>query len=263
MPTLLVAPEALVGGSVEVAGDAYRHLFRARRLAVGDPLRVVDGRGRARRGRVSAVGKRSATVELGNEAPTGDPPQRVELLVAALRKERASWLVEKATELGAAAVRFLATERTPREYGSGTFDRLGRVAAAALEQAGGARLPEVSGIHAREELPALLERSSERFFLHTEPLAPEGPSGSAEASDTPGSSGSSSTPPEASGTLAWSAGNRGDRSGAVLIGPEGGWSEEEVRALLALGCRPVHLGVRVLRVETAAVVAAASLLVPR
>lgn len=238
MTTLLVTPDELAAGEVVVEGDAYRHLFRARRLAVGDPLRVVDGRGQARFAVVAAVDRRRGAVTLGDEVPGNDPPHRVELLVGSPKKERASWLVEKASELGVTAVRFLETERSPRDYGPGTFERFDRMARSALEQCGGARLPEITGIHAWSEVPDLLAGTTDRFVLHVDP-------------------GDTASP------LAWSdpsAASRGDSRAALLVGPEGDWTDEEAAELLDLGCRAVHLGVRVLRVETAAVVAAAGLL---
>lgn len=231
--TLILDPERFAGDQAAVEGDAYRHLFRARRLAVGDRLRVVDGAGSARSAVVAAVDRRSARLRLLEPAPAGEPPYRLELLVATPRKERASWLVEKVTELGAAAVRLVASERSPRSLGRSSRERLLRVAAAAVEQCGRSRVPEVTGVHAWGEVPGLLAGLPERWFLHTAPEAG-------------GDTGGDLRPAAA--------------AGAVLVGPEGGWTATEVEALRGLGCRPVHLGERVLRVETAAVAAAAMVL---
>ena len=122
-PTLL-APEGIVGEELRVEGEPYKHLFRARRLAVGDRLRVVDGRGRARWAEVARVDRAAASLALGEPAPVNEPGVRLELLVPTLRPERASWMVEKVTELGVRAIRFLHTERAPRHFGEGTLDRL-------------------------------------------------------------------------------------------------------------------------------------------
>jgi len=235
--TVLVSPDELDAGAARVEGDAYRHLFRARRLAAGDRVRAADGRGRARWGEVARVDRRSADLALGEPAPANEPAWRLELVVAAPRRERASWLVEKATELGAAAVRLVAAERAPRDYGPGSLDRLRRVAAAALEQCHRATLPEVTGIHPWDELPALLEPAAARWLLDTSPTAH--PAAEAFA------------PPAAGAT------------GALLIGPEGGWTDPERAELTALGCVAVTLGERVLRVETAALAGAALLLAGR
>jgi 16S rRNA (uracil1498-N3)-methyltransferase len=197
-------------------------------------VRAADGRGRARWGEVARVDRRAAVLALGEAAPANEPAWRLELIVAAPRRERASWLVEKATELGAAAVRLIAAERAPRDYGPGSLDRLRRLAAAALEQCHRAALPEVSGIHPWAELPALLEGAAARWLLDAAPGAR--PAVEALA-------------PPAAGA-----------AGALLVGPEGGWTDSERAALTALGCVPVTLGARVLRVETAAVAGAALLL---
>jgi 16S rRNA (uracil1498-N3)-methyltransferase len=233
MTTLLVDPAGFAGDEAPVEGDAYRHLFRARRLAVGDRLRVVDGAGNARWAEVAAVDRRRGTLRLLDPAPAREPSYRLELLVAAPKKDRASWLVEKATEVGVAAVRFVGSERTPRDFGAGSLERLRRMALGAVEQCGRSRVPEVTGVHPWDEVRRLLAELPDRWLLHTEP--------------------------EEGGRWGWET---EASAGAVLIGPEGGWTEGEAAELLELGCRPVWLGERVLRVETAAVVAAARVLLP-
>jgi 16S rRNA (uracil1498-N3)-methyltransferase len=237
--TLLVDPArfAAAGGELVVEGAAYRHLFRARRLAAGERLRVVDGEGRARWGEVVRVGRAAAVVALGGPAAANEPALRLELLVATLRPERAAWLVEKATELGAAAVRFLNTERAPRGFGEGTLARLRRVAAAAVEQCHRARRPEVSGPHPLADLPRLAAAARRRWLLD-----PQGP-----AFDRPAPSPAPGGPPPMD---------------ALLVGPEGGWSPAELDLLAAAGWHRISLGPRVLRIETAALAATALLLLP-
>lgn len=229
MITVLVDPAEFDRDETGIEGEAYRHLFRARRTEVGERLRVVDGQGRARWGEVSRVGRQDARVTLAEPAPAQEPAVWVELLVTTLRPERASWMVEKATEVGVSAVRFLNSARAPRTFGDGTAERLRRVAAAAVEQCHRARLPEVTGPHAWEEIGRLSAGCAERWFLDV-------------------SAGDARRQP-------WRepAGERG----AVLVGPEGGWAPEERDELLAAGWIPVGLGPRVLRAETAAVLGVA------
>jgi 16S rRNA (uracil1498-N3)-methyltransferase len=238
-PTLLVpgGPEGIAGGELRVEGEAYKHLFRARRLAVGDRLRVVDGRGGARWAEVARIDRSVAALALGEPAPGNDPVRRLDLLVPTFRPERASWMVEKVTELGVRAIRFLHTERAPRHFGEGTLDRLRRVAAAALEQCHGASLPEISGPHEWRDLRALTAGAEARWVLD-----PEAGDGASDRSV--GSDGSVGSPAPA----------------ALLIGPEGGWSSEEQAGLRTTGWRALGLGPRILRVETAAVVGAAAVL---
>ena len=230
MISLLVPAECLAGEGWVVEGDSHRHLFRARRLAAGDRVRLADGAGAARWAEVAAVDKKSARLRLGEAAPVPEPAARLTLLVAAPKKERASWLIEKATELGVAAVRFMETERTPREFGEGTLRRLERVAAAAFEQCGRGVLPEVSGTHGWGEVRGLLTAG--------------GPSQARWVLDL------------VAGAVGGGEMRAVDGKVVVVVGPEGGWTEEEQRVLGEWGCRAVVLGPTVLRVETAAVVGA-------
>jgi 16S rRNA (uracil1498-N3)-methyltransferase len=225
--TLLANPERLAAAELRVEGEPYKHLFRARRLAVGDRVRVVDGAGMARWAEVSQVARAAAVLKLGEAAPPNEPAFRLVLLAPTLRPERASWLVEKATEVGAAAIRFLHTERAPRDFGAGTAARLRRVAAAAVEQCHRSRLPEITGPHDWPALPDLAAGVERRWVLDT------------------------------AGGVGW---GKIGASGALLAGPEGGWSERERAELRAAGWRAVGLGPRVLRAETAAVVGAAMVL---
>lgn len=233
-PTLLARPGDLVRGDlacgeIEIGGEAYRHLFRARRLAAGDPLRVVDGAGRAVRGEVAAVDRKTATIRLHDELPSREPAVDVELLVGALRPERASWLVEKATELGVRAVRFVSTTRTPRVLRP---ERLERVARAAVEQCGRARLPAL-GVHGWDEIESLIAGREPADSYVLDPDAPADPSIERPV-DRP----------------------RPDRRTILCVGPEGGFDASELETLRGLGCRPLGLGPRILRVETAAIAAA-------
>jgi 16S rRNA (uracil1498-N3)-methyltransferase len=248
MITLLVEPATFDHPTARVEGETYQHLFRARRVAVGEEMRVVDGRGRARWGRVERVDRTTATVTLGEPAPDHEPAFQLELLVPTCRPERASWMVEKATELGVTAIRFTNMARAPRELGAITFDRLRRVAVAALEQCHRSRLPEITGPHAWSQAVGLAGPEV-RWFLDTEATGDPEFSVGAALRGRPGEQGAHIGAPL-----------QDARAGALLVGPEGGLDPAERRELQLAGWRPAGLGDRTLRLETAAIVGAAFLL---
>lgn len=231
MITLLVGPEEFAAGELTIAGDRYQHLFRARRVEAGARLRVVDGNGHARWALVTAVGKRQASLQNGAAATANEPARELRLLVPLPRPERAAWLVEKTTEIGVAAIHFLHSERAPRNAGAGTLARLRRVAAAAVEQCHRSRVPEITGVHKWSELPVLIAGVAVRWLLDPE-------AGRREAAEL----------------------HPGDGVAALVVGPEGGFTDAEVQAARELGCISVPLGPTILRIETAALVGAARLL---
>ncbi|HVR30854.1 MAG TPA: RsmE family RNA methyltransferase [Thermoanaerobaculia bacterium] len=229
-PTVLVTPVELDVADLVVEGDAYRHLFRAARAARGDAVRAVDGRGRARWGEVVRVESRRAVVRLGAAGPSLEPRIGVELLVGAPRPSRASWLVEKGTELGVRAFRFLACERAQRELDAAALERLRRVARAAVEQCGRSWLPEVTAARGIEEAIGELGGLDGAAAFVLDPAADAEPQ--------------------------WLAGGSAERA-VLLIGPEGGFTPAEIDAASRLGAAPMRLVPSLLRVETAALAAAA------
>ena len=224
----MVSPDKLLEDEIVVQGRAYGHLFRSRRLTTGAEVRLVDGLGSARFSRVVEVSGTSARFEVGAAAPANEPDKLVELLVPIPRSSRLAWMVEKATEIGVSAIRLIHSERAPRGSAGQRLDRLRRIAVSAVEQSQRSVLPEISGVHAFAEIGGLLEGVPERWFLHQ--------------GDTPSSH------------------VAGEGRAALLVGPEGGWSSDELATFEALGCRRMSLGPTVLRIETAAVVGCAGLL---
>ncbi len=226
MSTVLLSAEAFASDVATLEGEPHHHLFRVKRHQLGDRLRAVDGRGRAREAEVIAVDKRAARLALGDALPANEPAVAVELYVAPPKPERAAWLVEKSTELGVAAIRFLVCERDARSFSAAQLERLRRVAVSAVEQCDRAAVPEIGNAIA---VGALLAELGERGVP-------------AQVLDR-GEPGRSAEKPAPAPRL------------ALLVGPEGGWSPAE-RALFDTGELPRwSLGERVLRIETAAVVA--------
>ncbi len=222
---LLVSPAEIDEDSIRVTGDRYRHLFRARRLERGDEVRITDGRGRARFAVVAKVDRHTAWLAPGLLAPSAEPAARLSLAVATLRPERAAWLVEKATEIGAAEIAWYRCERAPRRFEGERLARLARVAQSAVEQCGRSVVPAIAAV-SWSDLVARLAASTAVIL---------DPRATARLSEDP------PAPP-----VRW-----------LVVGPEGGLTAAEIAELEAAGATSRALGERTLRAETAAVVALA------
>ncbi|MGE5413432.1 MAG: RsmE family RNA methyltransferase [Syntrophomonadaceae bacterium] len=214
------------GNSCRIAGEEAAHA-RARRLRAGQGVVLVDGSGREALGRIVRVSRAGVEVfveEIRRGAAPAHPP--IHLLVAAVRPERLSWIAEKATELGAARVTLVASERTQRFRARDAIaERLARIVREAAKQAEAARWPEVAGPLPLSEALRAEEGSATRLIL-----------------DPSGEPFPASLPAEPT---------------ALLVGPEGGWSDAELDAALGAGWIAVSLAAGKLRAETAAVAALA------
>lgn len=236
-PRLYVAPDLVEDGVLVLDGDQAHYLSRVMRLGVGDPVRVFNGRHGEWDATMRASTKSTATLALESRTREQAGVPDLWLLFAPLKKARTDFVVEKAVELGAAEIRPVLTERTDAE--TVRVDRLQRLAIEAAEQT--ERL-DVPPIRDAARLTTLLSAwDAKRVLLFAD-----------EAGDDAGRpwGGEAGRARPADDVL------RGlpDGSAAILIGPEGGFSATE-RAHLRKQAfvRPVSLGPRILRAETAAV----------
>jgi 16S rRNA (uracil1498-N3)-methyltransferase len=220
---LVVEVLPAAGSLVRLSGEEAAHA-RARRLARGDQVVLVDGSGREASGRLVRVDRRSVElrVESVREAKP-ESPAPILLGIAAVRAERLAWVAEKATELGAAGLVLVVTERTQRfRAAAGVASRLGRVIREAAKQSERARWPTVRGPIALSEALAAAPPGN-RLVLD--------PSGDGFPESLP------------------------LRPTSLLVGPEGGWTEAELDGALSSGWSVVSLAAGKLRAETAAVAA--------
>lgn len=215
-------------GTFLLAGEEGEHLARVLRAAPGDEVLVFDGRGREARCRIESATR--SEVVLAVLAATTPPRARRDVMIAAAapRGERMEWLVEKCVEAGASSVVALAAERSVRDRCSpNVLRRWRRAAVEAAKQCGRADLPEVTE---PQTLGEAIRRASGRLLLVASP--------GAEA------------------TLDAVVAARDPSRVAVFVGPEGGFAPEESASLAAAGAVPFGLGPRILRIETAAAIAA-------
>jgi len=205
------------GGELVLDATRSHHLLTVLRLESGQPLTVLDGRGRCARATLAAGGRHA---RLSCEEPTFQPPPALRLCawLPVIRPERLEVAVEKLTELGVVTLRLYTSERTGNVRRPSDLARLRRVAEAAVEQSGNPWLPT---IHQETPLDALMAQS-------TLPLLLAAQLGTSVRTMPP-------LPAEV----------------AIVAGPEGGFSPTEESALAARAVAKVGLGPHILRTETA------------
>ena len=214
-----------VGQSVPLNREQSYYLFGVMRRGVGEVLELFNGRDGEWLARVVQAGKRNAILLCeSNSKPMMLPPD-LWMMFAPIKKARTDFIVEKATEMGAAQILPVQTDFTNSERIR--QDRLQSHAVEAAEQCGGTYVPPVMEL---QKLSKLLEGWDDRHIMFCD----ENRLGEAVAlSQQPGP---------------W----------AILIGPEGGFSPAERERLEAMPqAQGVSLGPRILRADTAAVAALA------
>lgn len=209
---------------------AAHHVVRVLRRRVGDRIVLFDGRGREAPAEIVAAHRRQGCrVRIDSvDRIERESPLAIELVQAMARGDKLDLVVQKATELGAAAIRPVLTRRSevrPAEA-SRRVDRWREIAINACEQCGRTVLPEIHPPVALAEVDCRAARRLVPVPGAERRLADVGPV---------------------------------DGGVAVAIGPEGGLDEEDLALLTSRGFEPVTLGPRILRTETAAIAATAAL----
>jgi 16S rRNA (uracil1498-N3)-methyltransferase len=223
LPRLFVRQPLNEGASVDLDAGQANYLGNVMRMGVGAELLVFDGSSGEWLARVADAAKKRMTLRIERRTREPETVPDVWLAFAPVKRAQTDWLVEKATELGAARLLPVMTQRTAAERVK--LERLEAIAIEAAEQCGRTRLPEIG-----EPMPLarLLDGRDPHRTLY---FADENGGDAVAASFTPGPA-------------------------LILIGPEGGFTDEE-RALVrgANNSVAISLGPRILRAETAALAA--------
>lgn len=229
LPRLYVEPDLVAGGQVALGKEQSLYLAAVLRKAVGDEVVLFNGRDGAWLARLSSDSKKAVVLELVEQVATQTPVSDLWYGFAPLKTERLDYVIQKAVEMGAGTIRPVLTRFTQ-------VSRLKheRLVANAIEAAEQCEVLSVPVVEHEVTLDRLLDSwPAERALI----FADEG-----ETSSSP---------------VAALEGLRG-RPVGVLIGPEGGFSDEERAKLRALPyVMPISLGPRILRADTAAVAALA------
>lgn len=224
-----------VAGGVVLDGAEGRHAATVRRLQVGECVQLGDGRGGLARAVVRALGRDRVECEIAERVDVPAPDLRVVLAQALVKGDRGELAVELATEAGVDEVLPWQASRCVARWDAGARGEkaLGRWRSTAREAAKQARrawLPPVGEPVTTAALAARVRVAAGALVLH-------------EAAPT--------------GLVDEPLPDRGDL--LLIVGPEGGITDDELAVLAAAGARPVRLGAEVLRASTAAAVALGAL----
>jgi 16S rRNA (uracil1498-N3)-methyltransferase len=219
-----------VGDRAEIAGPEAHHATRVKRLAEGDAVELINGRGWRGLAVVRAItkagkGERVLTVEVqeGSEAP--QPTPRVHVLAAPPKGERLAEMIDQLSQVGVASWSPLVTSRTVVSPREGKLVRAERIATEAAKQCGRLWTMEIGP---PTQLAQAMARRDTRLLVA-----------------------------DASGSL---YAHGGEQDITLLVGPEGGFADDEIRRARDAGAGVCSFGRHVMRVETAAVVSAGIIL---
>jgi 16S rRNA (uracil1498-N3)-methyltransferase len=210
---------------VRIEGNPAHYLARVMRAAPGDVVILCDDVTGEWAARVAEVGKRDVVLEVAERLRPREAVPDLWLCPALLKKDRFDWVLEKATELGAARIQPLVTRRCVADKLN--MERARAITTEAAEQCARTALPKLAE---PVKLDALLADWAETRALFFADEAGGGPAAAAFASHS--------------------------GPAAILTGPEGGFDDAERAAIRAHPqARPISLGPRILRGETAAIAA--------
>jgi 16S rRNA (uracil1498-N3)-methyltransferase len=227
-----IADEAC-GNRAVLAGEHADHLVNVLRARVGQEFDIVTGTG-VRRGKITSVGRSQVDFELGEQVPAA-AAVRVVVLLSIFKFDRMEWAIEKCTELGVSRIVPVISRRTESHLAAAAekrIERWQRIVRQAAEQSRRDSVPSISSpIKLKETLT--LDAGARIVLAETE-----------------------------HGTLLKDVIEpyRKENELALAFGPEGGWTEEELRMFRSAGWIAASLGSTILRAETAAIAAVAVVL---
>lgn len=227
-------PENFVGEFVELSGAEHHHLTRVLHHKIGDRVTVVDGAGNAAvDGEIVFSDRAGTRIKIHTLTQNlGEPAVHLTLAQAVPKGARFDWVVEKATEIGVSAFIPLLSEHSEVHPGSGKIERWRRLALAAMKQSCRSVWPEVNEPTSFFELCQTIKNFDLAILAH----------------------------PTENDILKDLAGQTMPQKVLLMVGPEGGFTEEEIEAAQKSGCKLLSLGPRRLRAETAGLVAATKVL---
>jgi len=218
------------GKQAELSGPEAHHLAHVMRAAVGDQVLLFDGSGIEFTAEIRKIGRQNVELAVISQAVIDrEPPRPVVIGVSLPKGDRQKWLVEKLVELGATELIPLTTRRSVAQPVDSALARLQRQVLEATKQCGRTKLMAIGEPCAWQEFINKPPAGAARWLAHTAFDQAAKPTDVRQQLTSAG---------------VWFA-----------IGPEGGFTDDEVAGAIAHGWQAVSFGPRVLRVETAAIAA--------
>jgi 16S rRNA (uracil1498-N3)-methyltransferase len=229
-PRFSVPHPAEPGERIELDREESKHA-RVRRVAAGELVEVLDGRGWSALARFEGTTRHPAVVRIAETLPANhrESPLDLTLAIGLFKSDRIEWAIEKTTELGVTAIRPFESTHSLGRPSAARRKRWQQIALSAVKQCGRTIPPT---IHPPTTWAEILADPAPVRLLCCEHDEAQPFSELAAAIERPSAM-------------------------TVVVGPEGGFHIDEIRAALAAGYRAVTLGERILRAETAAVTAVA------
>ncbi len=244
---------------LELSAEESHHALHVLRIRKGDSIRLFDGKGFFYDARVAKTGRRSVTFRVASRFESrSEPLTRVVLFVSLLKGRKSDFLVQKSVELGVGEIVFFPSVRSVARKNESSKDKGGgaarweKIVVSACKQSRRATLMGVRLAVSLEEALASAPEKADRYVFWEEMSGDDDSEKGVEESplDSEGDS------PEAGSA----ARNPFPHGVCAMIGPEGGFTGEEIALVRGAGFRPRSLGRRILRAETAALAAATILL---
>lgn len=234
MNRFFIPPEGFHDAYIDISGNSARQIARVLRLKAGDPVICLDNQGNEVLGRLDQVNPDSCRASVIERRRADEPRVKLMMLLCLTQREKFEWMLQKCTEVGAAGFQPVISQRSLVQNKADTlakYERWQMILKEAAEQSNRGIIPQLLP---PASLVEAVRSAAAAYPLRLIPWEDE----------------------RESGIRALLSGVNATQA-AMLIGPEGGFSTEEVQTAKTAGFIPVSLGRRILRMETAAVVSAA------
>ena len=226
-------PQLVESGFVNLADSEAHHLVHVLRHQVNEIVELFSGDGLVASSRIVAVRKRDVELEIINSKRILPSKQQLTIATAVPKGDRFDWLIEKLTELGATRLLPMTTSRSVVDPRSSKLEKLRQTVITACKQSGRNHLMEIASVKSFRDLIKDDAVNHQILVGHPEGIPMD------------------SILPEI---------ERISRPLLVMIGPEGGFSTEEIQDAMTHGGKTIQLVENILRIETAAIAFAAKLL---